>query len=61
MPLDEYIAETMSLLHTQPEADEIIVERVRPFRFAERDGIYDKVYPALNESITAALAQSRDG
>ena len=61
MPLDEYIAETMSLLQTQPEADEIIVERVRPFRFAERDGVYDKVYPVLNEAITAALAQSRDG
>src|ERR1700731_484796 len=61
MPLDEYIAETMSLLQTQPEAEEIIVERVRPFRFAERDGVYDKVYPALNEAITAALGQAIDG
>jgi uncharacterized oxidoreductase len=61
MPLDEYIAETMSLLQTQPEADEIVVERVRPFRFAERDGLYDEVYLALNEAITAALVQSHDG
>jgi len=61
MPLDEYIAETMSLLQTQPEAEEIIVKRVRPFRFAERDGVYDKVYPALNEAITAALGQAIDG
>jgi uncharacterized oxidoreductase len=60
MPLDEYIAETISLLQTQPEADEIIVEPVRPFRFAERDGHYDELYPALNEAIAAALAQSRN-
>jgi uncharacterized oxidoreductase len=55
MPLDEYIAETISLLQTQPEAGEIIVESVRPFRFAERDGVYDDIYPALNEAITAAF------
>ena len=55
MPLDEYIAETMTLLHTQPEADEIIVERVRPFRFAERDGVYDEVYAAFNEAMIAAV------
>ncbi|OBK53173.1 SDR family oxidoreductase [Mycobacterium sp. 1081908.1] len=60
MPLDDYIAETMSLLQTQPEADEIIVERVRPFRYAERDGVYDEIYSALNEAITAAVTQSRN-
>ena len=38
MPLDEYITETITLLQTQPQADEIIVERVKGFRFAERDG-----------------------
>jgi uncharacterized oxidoreductase len=53
MPLDEYIAETMMLLQTQPEADEIIVERVKGFRFAERDGVYDDIYPAFNQAITA--------
>ncbi|MEB3980693.1 SDR family NAD(P)-dependent oxidoreductase [Mycobacterium sp. 663a-19] len=58
MPLDEYIAETMSLLQTQPDADEIIVERVRPFRFAERDGVFDQVYPALNEAMMAALERT---
>jgi uncharacterized oxidoreductase len=60
MPLDEYIAETMTLLHSQPEADEIIVERVRPFRFAERDGVYDEVYSALNEAIAAHVARARN-
>ena len=52
MPLDEYVTETMSLLQTQPQADEIVVERVKAFRFAERDGVYDDIYPAFNEAIT---------
>ncbi|OBA61168.1 oxidoreductase [Mycobacterium sp. 1100029.7] len=53
MPLDEYIAETMALLQSQPEADEIVVERAKPFRFAERDGTYAAIYPTFNEAITA--------
>jgi uncharacterized oxidoreductase len=55
MPLDEYITETMMLLQTQPQADEIVVERAKRFRFAERDGVYDDIYPAFNQAITAAL------
>jgi uncharacterized oxidoreductase len=54
MPLDEYITETMTLLQTQPQADEIIVERVKRFRFAERDGTYDDIYPGFNQTMTAA-------
>jgi uncharacterized oxidoreductase len=57
MPLDEYISETMTLLQTQPEADEIVVERVKGFRFAERDGTYDDIYPGFNQMMTAALGQ----
>jgi uncharacterized oxidoreductase len=57
MPLDEYITETITLLQTQPHADEIIVERVKGFRFAERDGAYDDIYPAFNQTMTAALEQ----
>jgi uncharacterized oxidoreductase len=57
MPLDEYIAETMMLLQTQPDADEIVVERVKGFRFAERDGGYDDIYPAFNQAITASLGR----
>jgi uncharacterized oxidoreductase len=58
MPLDEYVSETMSLLQTQPQADEIVVERVKAFRFAERDGVYDDIYPAFNEAMTAALRRA---
>ncbi len=55
MPLDEYIDETMTLLQTQPQADEIIVERVKRFRFAERDGAYDDIYAAFNQAMVAAV------
>jgi len=58
MPLEEYVAETITLLQTQPQADEIVVERAKPFRFAERDGNYDDIYPAFNEAITAGLRRS---
>jgi uncharacterized oxidoreductase len=57
MPLDEYIAETMMLLQAQPDADEVVVERVKGFRFAERDGVYDDIYPAFNQAITASLGR----
>jgi uncharacterized oxidoreductase len=59
MPLDDYIAETMTLLQTQPQAEEIVVERVKRFRFAERDGVYDDIYPTFNEAITAGLDRTR--
>ena len=59
MPLDEYITETMELLQTQPQASEIVVQRAKRFRFAERDGAYDDIYPAFNQTITAGLGRVR--
>jgi uncharacterized oxidoreductase len=53
MPLDEYIAETMTLLQSTPDAEEIVVEAAKAFRFAERNGSFDEVYPILNERMTA--------
>ncbi|MGV0554311.1 oxidoreductase, partial [Mycobacterium kansasii] len=47
------ITETMTLLQTQPQANEIVVELVKMFRYAERDGTYDDIYPRFNETITA--------
>jgi uncharacterized oxidoreductase len=58
MPLEEYIAETMTLLQTTPDAEEIVVEAAKAFRFAERNGSFDEVYPILNERMTAEAAQS---
>jgi uncharacterized oxidoreductase len=38
MPLAEYLDETVRLLEVQPDAHEILVERVKPLRFSEVDG-----------------------
>lgn len=48
MPLDEYIEETIALLHAEPDAEQILVERVKPLRFAERDGAYDGIFAMLS-------------
>jgi uncharacterized oxidoreductase len=53
MPLEEYITETMALLQSAPDAEEIVVEAAKGFRFAERNGSFDEVYPILNERMTA--------
>jgi uncharacterized oxidoreductase len=53
MPLEEYIAETMTLLETTPDAEEIVVEAAKGFRFAERNGSFDEIYPVLNERMAA--------
>ncbi len=47
MPLDEFLDETMMLLESQPDATEILVERVKPLRHAEVDGTYDKILATL--------------
>jgi uncharacterized oxidoreductase len=49
MPLDDYVAEVIDLIERQDTPrGEILVERVKPLRFAEsRD--YDAVFEMLNE------------
>jgi len=49
MPLADYISEVMQILG-QPDLpdDEILVERVKALRWAERDGTYKRKYAALN-------------
>jgi len=49
MPLKEYIAETMQILKSQPEAQENCVEKVKPLRFAEATGSFDKVLQMLGQ------------
>ena len=58
MPLDDYVAETMALLQSEPAPDEIVVERVKRLRFAERDGAYDDIFAALNEAMAAAYGRA---
>jgi uncharacterized oxidoreductase len=48
MPLDEFVAEVMSLLESRPDATEIQVERVKFLRYGEARGDYDQVVATLN-------------
>ncbi|HEX4222979.1 MAG TPA: SDR family NAD(P)-dependent oxidoreductase [Pseudonocardiaceae bacterium] len=51
MPLEEFADETVHLLETQPDATEILVDRVNFLRFAEVENRYDATVAALNPSI----------
>ena len=50
MPLDEFVAEVVALLESQPDAKEIQVERVKFLRYGEARGDYDQVVQTLNAS-----------
>lgn len=50
MPLDEYADEVMALLEADPDAHEVLVERVRFLRYGEVRGDYADVVAALNAS-----------
>ncbi|MCA8925817.1 MAG: SDR family oxidoreductase [Planctomycetes bacterium] len=54
MPLAEFVAESMELFASQPDVDEILVERVKLLRFAEKEGRYAEVFGRLS-----AMARSR--
>jgi uncharacterized oxidoreductase len=54
MPLDEFVTETMKILKNSPNATEICVERVKPLRFAERNGDYDDFFTRSNNRVAAA-------
>ena len=53
MPLKDYIAETMKILKEQPQAKEILVQRVLPLRFAEKNGDVYEAFQGFNESMVA--------
>ncbi|MGY1746772.1 SDR family oxidoreductase [Blastococcus sp. SYSU D00695] len=48
MPLEEYLDEVMGILTDRPDAEEVLVERVRPLRFAEAEGRHDDVLAGLS-------------
>ncbi len=48
MPLADYVAEVMRLLAAPVPRGEILVERVKPLRFAEREGRYDTMFTTMN-------------
>ncbi|MGB6192587.1 MAG: SDR family oxidoreductase [Terracidiphilus sp.] len=51
MPLADFISETMTILKQQPTPPEICVERVKPLRFAARDGQYDGIFQGMNAAL----------
>lgn len=54
MPLKDYIDETIALLTDNPDAAEIVVERVKAQRFAAASGNYDGFYQKFNDAMMAA-------
>ena len=50
MPLEDFIAEVMELLETQPDAHEIQVEGVKFLRYSEARGAYDQTVATLNDA-----------
>lgn len=51
MPLDAFIAEVMGLIESQPDAHEILVERVKPLRFAEASGDFEAFFLQFNDQM----------
>lgn len=50
MPLEEFADEAVALLEKDPDAHEILVERVKFLRYGEVRGDYDQVVATLNAS-----------
>lgn len=48
MPVEEYLTETMSILHDQPDVTEVTVQRVGFLRDAEREHRYAETLAAVN-------------
>lgn len=53
-PLDEFIDEVMTLFGQQPTPAEILVGRVKPLRFAEREGRFDAAVAQMGEMVRKA-------
>ncbi|UFU14762.1 SDR family NAD(P)-dependent oxidoreductase [Curtobacterium sp. C1] len=51
LPLDAFLDEVISLLVQEPTPREIVVERARPLRWAERDGSYDTMLAQRSQSL----------
>jgi len=51
MPLDQFLAEVMSILKTVPTPAEICVENVKRLRFAAEQGHYEAIFNGLNAAM----------
>jgi uncharacterized oxidoreductase len=57
MPLADFLNEAINLIKTQPTATEILVERVKPLRFAEQNG--PEKYNAFFQQFNDAMSRDR--
>lgn len=48
MPLDEFLDEALTLLDSAPKAGEVLVERVKPLRYAEANSTYPQILAAMS-------------
>jgi len=55
MPLKDYLDEVIEIIKTQPNATEILVERVKPLRFCASNGkeSYDAFFKQFNDAMMA--------
>lgn len=60
LPLDAFADEVMALFGQTPTPAEILVERVRPLRHAERDGAFDERLAMIND-FARAEREKADG
>lgn len=48
MPLSDFISEVMDILTNQPEAEEVVVERCKPLRYAAESGDMGKMFAIIS-------------
>jgi uncharacterized oxidoreductase len=51
MPLADFLSEVMDILKTKPTPNEILVERVKQLRFAEKSGHFEEAFKGFNEAM----------
>jgi uncharacterized oxidoreductase len=56
MPLTDFITESVTLFDNPPASGEILVERVLPLRWAEKNGSFDQIFNGLNSRFAAEFA-----
>jgi uncharacterized oxidoreductase len=54
MPLADYLRDTFAFLREHPDANEVVIDRVKPLRFAAESGDYDNFFKTFNERMVAA-------
>jgi uncharacterized oxidoreductase len=58
MPLNDFIAESIQILQSQPEIAEVLVENVKPQRFAAESGTegYNALVKGFNDAVAKMMS-----